>query len=114
MHTQSISTSTTPVFLTFRDIAQRVPVSEKTLRNKVAAGTLPFPSALLFGKRVVLLDDFTQYLSDLGLAKAPVPAPAPVSPRKRGRPSKAEQAQARDPRTVDLLTGKADAEVRHA
>lgn len=94
MHSQN-SNSPSPVFLTFSDIANRIPVSEKTLRNKVTDGSLPFPSTLLFGRRVVLLSDFNNYL--LGLfgqledrTPEPVASVAPT-PRKRGRPSNASK-----------------------
>lgn len=86
------SNSPSPVFLTFSDIANRIPVSEKTLRNKVVTGTLPFPSTILFGRRVVLLSDFNNYL--LGQLNSQLKPDPVVSPKKRGRTSNAEKAKA--------------------
>lgn len=90
----SAENHTTPVFITLRDISRRIPVSEKTLRNKSSLGTLPFPSVMLMGKRAVRLSDFENYLKSLS---SPAPQAQPVVTllpvKKRGRPSNAQRAR---------------------
>ena len=89
----SVENHVTPVFITFRDISRRIPVSEKTLRNKASLGTLPFPSVLLMSKRAVRLVDFESYLTSLSPEVLPVEVAPPAPPlKKRGRRSNAEKA----------------------
>ena len=80
------------LFLTFCDISRLIPVGEKTLRNKSSQGTLPFPSCLMMGKRVVRRSDLEAYLSSF----SPVPVVPSISDsptkRGRGRPSNASRA----------------------
>lgn len=78
-------------FLTFRDIARVIPVSEKTLRNKSSRGELPFSTLLLMGKRVVRAEIFGAYLNSLDAPTTRSVAPISPPPKKRGRPTKAEQ-----------------------
>ncbi len=109
-------TSTTD-FMTFRDISRRIPISEKTLRNKASLGTLPFPSVMIMGRRVVRISDYDTFVSGLySNDKPPVPsAPVELAPvaKKRGRTSNAEKAQRAadsDSCASDLFT---DTEVSH-
>ena len=98
------------LFLTFCDISRLIPVGEKTLRNKSCQGTLPFPSCLMMGKRVVRRADFDRYLDSF--SPAPVSTAIPTitdtfTPKKRGRgrPTNASRAAA---------AAEAKIEVRHA
>lgn len=101
--------------LTVPDLAQILRKSIHSVRHDVNRNpsALP-PLCLLPGTRRLLwrLEDVQAWISSHVASAATVPAaqlPAEQPKKKRGRPTKAEQAL-RDPRTVDFIAGKTDAE----
>lgn len=94
--------------------------SASTLRTDITRRPGSLPVFVRFGRRVFFLKkDIDDFILASRCAQPAAHAVAPAV-RKRGRPTKAEQlararsTHQRDPHTVDLLTGKADAEVRNA
>lgn len=75
------------LYLTIPQAAGAIARSEKSLRNRISNGTLPFPSTILLGRRVVLLQDLADFISSLtpALPKLRVVREAGAGPRV-GRP----------------------------
>ncbi len=82
-----------PIYITFRDISELIPIAEKTLYNKATRNELPFPTVLVMSKRAVKKTDFDAYLASLSPVQIP-PVVAQTTPKKRGRgrPSNQERA----------------------
>lgn len=93
--------------LSIDETAKAIGRHPASLRNMSTLGKLPFQTIKIGSRRLVPKSALAAYLASL---QAPPPKP------KRGAPTKAQRiakaAAVRDPRTVDFVNGKSDAEGR--
>lgn len=94
--------------------------SASTLRTDITRRPGALPVFVRFGRRVFFIKKDIDSFISASRCTQPALVVAALPSRKRGRPTKTEQlararnAQQREPRTVDLLTGHADVGVRNA
>jgi len=78
-----------PIMLSFRDLERCTGVSEKTFKNWLTRGRLPFPAQLYGGMRRVHIRDVAKWIDEGGIGKPK---------RKRGRPTATEKYRAQQAR----------------